>query len=521
MRIVLAIIVLLLTTPLSAADVPRRGGILTYAANAEPTSFDCHAADSFSLIQSVAPFYSTLLQFDLSRYPDIKGDLAQSWDVSKDFRTYTFKLRSDVKFHDGSPFTSADVKASYERIIKPSEGFSSPRRATLEVISATETPDPLTVVFKTSKVDSGLLQHFASPWNCIYSAAMLKDQASVRTKVMGTGPFIFAGYEKGKGLKGERFDGYFLKDRPFLDGFRLRYIVQNAAILNALQSGEIDAEFRSFSPSEAERLTEDKSARLNAQQADWTLNAMIAFNVERKPFNDPRVRKALSLAIDRWRGSEALGRTSILKPVGGVFRPGSEFAASEAQLVSLPGYSRDMRGNRETAKALLAEAGQSNLKFRLLNRAVVQPYSLAALFLIDQWRQIGVTVEHDPFDNAKFFASINKGDFDATIDFSNLFMDDPSLTMTKYISFDRSPENRSRVIDRDLDKLYDLQKETSDPAERRKLLREFEAIALERAYTVPLLWWRRITVMSDRVKGWHMSPSHLLGQDLANVWLSD
>src|SRR3990167_6166830 len=115
------------TSTVSAAQTPKRGGILTFAVSAEPPNYDCHANTSFAFIHPVRPHYSTLLKFDGNSYPKVVGDLAQSWTVSKDGLTYTFILRKGVKFHDGSTLGSADIKASYDRIRNPQGGARSLR----------------------------------------------------------------------------------------------------------------------------------------------------------------------------------------------------------------------------------------------------------------------------------------------------------------------------------------------------------------------------------------------------------
>ena len=131
------------------AETPKRGGILTFAVVAEPPTTDCHATTTFAMVHPVAPQYSTLLGFvgpmDKLR---IEGDLAESWEVSKDGLTYTFKLRKGVKFHDGSDLTSADIKATYERIINPAAEVISARKAQHQDIKQIDTPDPHTVVFR-------------------------------------------------------------------------------------------------------------------------------------------------------------------------------------------------------------------------------------------------------------------------------------------------------------------------------------------------------------------------------------
>src|SRR5688572_27444927 len=130
------------------AQQPERGGVLKFAVSAEPPNYDCHGATSFAFIHPVRPHYNTLLKFEESKYPEVKGDLAQSWDVAKDGLTYTFKLKPNIKFHDGTPLTSADVKASYERIANPPKGVVSIRSAAYGDIASIEAPDPQTVIFK-------------------------------------------------------------------------------------------------------------------------------------------------------------------------------------------------------------------------------------------------------------------------------------------------------------------------------------------------------------------------------------
>src|SRR6185312_4174958 len=117
-----------------ATPTPKRGGTLVFAVESEPANYDCHANVSFAFLHPIAPHYSTLLKFDADNYPAVVGDVAESWTVSPDKRVYTFKLRGGVLFHDGTPLTSADVKASYERIVHPPEGVFSARQATYTAI---------------------------------------------------------------------------------------------------------------------------------------------------------------------------------------------------------------------------------------------------------------------------------------------------------------------------------------------------------------------------------------------------
>jgi peptide/nickel transport system substrate-binding protein len=503
------------------AQSPKRGGTLQFAISAETPHYDCHGSDTFATLHFAAPFYSTLLKFNLDKYPEVMGDLADSWTAAPDLMTYTFKLHPGVKFHDGTPLTSADVKATYDRLRNPPPGVVSTRQATFGDIGTIETPDANTVVFKMRSVNAAMLEHFASPWNCIYSAKDLAaDPNAPKTKINGTGPFTFVEHVKGSHVSGKRNENYFKPGLPYLDGFKGVFMLQAAAMLNALQGGQVLAEFRGISPAERDRLVQAMDDKVRIEESSWTLNLLVAFNVEKKPFDDARVRKALLMAIDRWGGSQGLAKISTLRSVGGVIRPGSPYATPEAELVKLPGFSKDINASRAEAKRLLAEAGASNLKFTLHNRNLAMPYTPAGIFLVDQWRQIGVTVEHKQFDTAPYLATMNAGNHEVAIDFSNLFMDEPSLGLAKYVSFKRAPENRSRANDDELDKLYDAQVRELDANKRKDIIRAFEKRLFEQAYQQPILWWHRIVPTHKVVMGWKMSPSHNLGQDLGEVWLN-
>src|SRR3954471_9296195 len=197
------------------AQQPKKGGTLNFAISAETPHYDNHGSDTFATLHFAAPFYNTLLRFNLSKFPEIEADLADKWEVAPDLMTYTFKLHPGVKFHDGSDLTSADVKATYDRLRDPPQGVVSTRKATFSDIGTIETPDPLTVIFKMKAVNASMLEHFASPWNVIYSAKDLAaDPNGPKTKVNGTGPYTFTEHIKGGHVSGKRNENYFKKGLP-------------------------------------------------------------------------------------------------------------------------------------------------------------------------------------------------------------------------------------------------------------------------------------------------------------------
>jgi peptide/nickel transport system substrate-binding protein len=503
------------------AEEPQYGGELVMAVAAEPPNYDCAANTSFAFIHPIRPHYNTLLKFDAENYPAVTGDLAESWEISDDVLTYTFHLHQNVRFHDGTPFTSRDVQATYDRIRNPPEGVVSIRQALYADIESIETPDDHTVVVTLSAPNAAMLALFASPWDCIYSADKLEeDPRFPETNILGTGPFVFETHAAGSHWIGRRNEDYFVEGRPYLDSFRSIFMTDTAARVTALQAGEVHAEFRGHSPADRDRLIEALGDRAVVHEEPWVCKLVISFNTQREPFDDARVRRALSMAIDRWAGAEHLSRIALVERVGGVLRPGYDLAAPEEELTQFPGFSKDIEAARAEARQLLEEAGVPNLRFTFLNRNIPMPYVPVGIFLIDQWRQIGVEVEHEQLETRAYLSNLRGLNYDVGLDFNCDFMDEPNIQMAKYLSADISPINYAGYSDPRLDELYERQSRETDPERRAQLVREFEEILFEESYIVPSIWWHRIIVHLDEMRNWYMSPSHYLNQDLQDVWLA-
>jgi peptide/nickel transport system substrate-binding protein len=289
--------------------------------------------------------------------------------------------------------------------------------------------------------------------------------------------------------------------------------------MKAYESGKIMAEFRGMTPVERDTLVEALGDKVAVSESPWLSELLVVFNTKRPPFDDARVRRALSLAIDRWSAAKQLQGSTFLKYVGGLMRPGSAMATPEAALVQLPGFSRDINASRGEARRLLAAAGVRDLRVNLLVRGIPMPHFAAADLLVASWREIGVTVTQQRINIWDWQKLAEHGDFDVALDFSGDFYDDPTLQLTKYVSHDLSPVNYSGSADRFLDALFVAQAMATSPPERLKMVRDFERHALTEAYAVPLLWWDRIVVTSAKVRGWSITPSHFIGQDLTDVWL--
>src|SRR5262245_56382601 len=391
---------------IGASETPRRGGVLLAAIAADAPSLDIHQESTFATLQPLAPMYSTLLQIDPYSYPNIVGDVASDWKIAADGLTYTFKIRPDIRFHDGSPLTAVDVKASYDKILFPPDGVRSVRRNAYTAVASVEAPDPSTVVFTLKFPSASLLANLASPWNVIYPKKYLdRDPNYFKANVVGSGPFKFKSYTRGSTFEGERNPDYFIKDRPYLDGYKFYISPETSVRAAALRSGRAWIEFRTMPEAEVTAIRKQLGDKVVVQETPATGLFGIAINQTVKPFTDARVRKALTLGFDRYTASRVLYPLASLRDVGGLMRPASEWAMPEVDLQKLPGFGRDMEKNRAEARRLLAEAGYPNgVKVVLKNRNVKIPYQDFAVFAIQEWRKIGIEAEHRPLETAAWFA---------------------------------------------------------------------------------------------------------------------
>jgi len=511
----------------AAEAAPKRGGILKYVVPAEPPSYDGHRETTFALIHPIAPFYSVLIRVnpDNPASPtDFVCDLCTEFPQPTDGgKKYTFKIRRDVKFHDGSPLTAHDIVATFKKIIDPPKGVASARKAFYAMVAKYYAPDDYTVVFELKHPSGAFIPALGNPYNFVYSKKMLdKDMRWYEKNVMGSGPFKFKQAQPGALIGGVRNDNYHHKGKPYLDGFQAIFADKQSLRVQAIRGGRAYIEFRGFPPKSRDDLKKALGDKITVQESDWNCALFITPNNKVKPFDDVRVRRALTLAVDRWGGSNYLSQIAIVKTVGGVAFPGHPLAATKQELEQLAGYWPDIEKSRAEAKRLLAEAGFPNgFEFTLHNRGVDQPYKIVGTWLIDQWRKVGLKVEQWVQPTGPFYSVLRKSkNFQVSIDFNCQSVVNPLVDVSKFISDDRAGNNYASYQDRVLDELFDNMNRSGDPAEQRRLMRQFEKRALdEQAYTFITLWWYRIIPHNSIVKGWKISPSHYLNQQLETVWL--
>jgi peptide/nickel transport system substrate-binding protein len=512
----------------AAAETPKRGGTLTFVVSGEPPSYDGHRESTFAMLHWTRPFYSVLIRVnpDNPASPtDFVGDLAIEVPEPTDGgKKYTFKLRPNAKFWDGQPVTAHDVVASFNKIIFPPKGVKSARKGFYTMVEKVTAADDTTVAFELKYPSSAFIPALANPYNYIYSAKKLsQDIRWYEKNILGSGAFIFVKHERGQYLDGKRNPNYYHEGLPYLDGFRAILAKQQSQREKAIREGTAMIEFRGFPPRSRDILLRALGDQITVQECDWNTIQLVSPNHRVKPFDDPRVRRALSLAIDRWRGSEYLSRAAIVKTVGGIVAPGHPLAATQAELEQIAGYWPDIEKSRAEARRLLREAGiPDGFSFKFNVRDIDQPYKIVASWLVTQWQAIGLKPEQVILPTKPYWQGLRDpaSGYQVSIDFHTGAVTNPLLDVAKFISSDRSGINFANYTDRTLDDLFDKMNRTLDVAEQRRLMRQFEKRVLdEQAHMPNTLWWYRIVPYRSVVQGWKISPSHYLNQDLAMVWL--
>src|SRR5436853_270180 len=461
--------VLAIAMPAFGAEAPKRGGTLTFMIPADaPPSFDGHQEGTFAMLHATAPFYSTLIRINPenpSSTTDFVCDLCTEMPQPTDSgRTYTFKLRDGVKFHDGAPLTSADVKTSWESILHPQEGVLSPRESWYMMVDKVEAPDPKTVVFRLNFATAAFLPALADPFTFVYQKEKLEKHPHWYEKnILGSGPFKFVTYETGQSITGVRNPDYSHPGLPYLDGFTGIYAAKQATRLDAIRSDRAAAEFRGLPPSARDELKSALGDKITVQESDWNCGSLVTPNHAKKPFDDVRVRRALTLAVDRWHGVPALSKVADMHTVGGIVFPASPLAATKDELQQLAGFWPDIEKSRAEARRLLKEAGAEGLSFELLNRNVDQPYKYAGSWIVDEWSKVGLKVTQKTVPTGPWFETMRAGNFEVAVYGNCQIVVNPLVDVQRYLPYTVEAQNFGFYEDPASIELYEKMLAETDP----------------------------------------------------------
>ena len=463
-----------------SAQAPKSGGILNATLIESPPSFSIHDEATIGAVWPVMPCYNNLILFDPLKKQEgpatIIGELAEKWSWQDGGKTLIFSLRKDVKWHDGQPFTSKDVKYTFDSIRETPEMTAklrvNPRKSWYEGVVSIETTDPYQVAFRFKRAQPSILLMLASGYSPVYPSHV--PLAELRTKCVGTGPFKLKEVRPGELIEYTKNPDYFVKNRPYLDGIRYTIIKDRATRFAAIQAGRQDVPY----PLEiAKTLAESvKKAAPYLVLVDSTTNVYdsVFVNLSRPLFKDSKIRAAINLAIDR-KGYIQAGRQGAAI-VGGVMlpKPYGFWGLSEAEQAKIPGFG-DAAKQKTEAKKLLADAGygpSKPLKITISTRAVPSYVDLAS-YVIDQLKQVGIEATLEQIETGVWHAKMTRHEFEVAVDQTGTGPDDPDARL--YENFKcGSPRNYSAYCSEEVDALIDKQSETTDQKKRIQLVQELD-----------------------------------------------
>jgi len=516
------LLVVAMTVIASTAVAQKAGGILKRANDENPPSASIHEEGSNIVTTPFVPIFNNLVDFDATKpygRPDtIVPDLATSWSWSADNKTLTFKLHKGVTWHDGKPFSAADVKCTWDTLSgKRDAGWRrTPRAAWYKNLDEVVVDADDQVSFRLKRPQPSFLMFFAGGWSPVYPCHV--DGPTMRRRPIGTGPFMLKSFEPGKMIRLVKNPNYFKPGKPLLDGIEMPIIPQPSTRLLTFLAGDTDI----YTPS-AVLLAEVKNKRADAICDVGLSYAYTQLLINRKtaPFNDPRIRRAMALAIDRDAVVRVKG--AGLDRLGGELMPPPEGAwgLDKSQLGQLPGYTGDYAKRQDEARRLMAEAGygpDKPLTIVLSTRDVAR-YRDVSILLLDQLSKIGVKGELKTIDTAIWSNTLAKHNYQVAVRSRGQSMDDPDVAF--YESFScGSRNNVDGYCDKETEALIEKQSMTVDPAERKKIVQEIDR-RLQMDVTRPTITFAALPYCRrPHVKGYVPSMnSQYSNLRMENVWL--
>jgi peptide/nickel transport system substrate-binding protein len=480
----------------AANGTAKAGGVLRLVHREDlPQGFAIHESSTNSVTWPAMPCYSNLVIFDqLKRVesPDtIVPELAERWSWQDNYRNLIFFLRRDVRWHDGQPFTSRDVKFTFDTVREakdaPAKLRINPRKEWYANVEAIEAPDPYTVVFRLKRPQPSLLVMLASGYSPVLPAHV--PIAEHRSRCVGTGPFRFKEWKRGESVDLVRNPDYFVKGRPYLDGVHYVVVVERGTRVAALQSGQVDAAYpgdTTVSIAEQLRAAVPQMVFVNTPT---NVNENLLMNTKRPPFDNVAVRRALSLAVDRHayvttvhRGSAIVGAAMLPKPLG-------VWGLVEKDVSQLPGYGKSAR-DKERARQILAEAGFGPgrpLRVEMVTRAIAIYLDFAS-FVINELKQVSVEATLKQIETAQWAALTTRREFQIASNLTGLGVDDPDANFYENYACG-SPRNYTDYCDEGVMRLIDQQSQETDGARRMALVAQIQR-KLEEDAARPIMGWR-------------------------------
>jgi peptide/nickel transport system substrate-binding protein len=449
----------------------------------------------------------------------IVPDLATGWSWNEDGTELTFPLHQGVTWHDGKPFTARDVQCTWDMLTgKSSEKLRvNPRKSWYRNLAAVTTNGDYEVTFHLKRPQAAFVALLASGWSSIYPCHVAPRD--MRSHPIGTGPFKFIEFKPNEHIKVTRNPDYWKSGRPYLDGIEYTIIPNVSTRILAFITGKFD-----MIPGVTIPLLKDvKSQAPEAicEVAATNINRTLGINRDKPPFDNPDLRRAMTLTLDRQAYIDIL--TEGKGDIGAVMQPPPEGAWGMPPeiLRTLPGYDPDVRKNRAEARRIMEKLGyrpDKRLAVTVSTRNIAT-YRDSSVILIDQLKEIYIDGVLEPIDTVNWYPKVMRKDFTVTVNVSENSLDDPDpIFYQNYVC--GAERNYTGYCNPELDQAIDRQSMEPDRNKRKQLVWEIERKLAEDDARPIIYYLRGATCWHPHVKGLTIMVNSIFnGSRFEDLWL--
>jgi peptide/nickel transport system substrate-binding protein len=503
----------------------KHGGTLKFYHRDNPPTASIHEEATVSTINPFMAVFNNLVLFDQNKPSNsldtIVPDLAESWSWSDDRKRVTFKLRQGVKWHDGKPFTSKDVGCTFDLLLgKAKEGLRlNPRQVWYHNVANVRLDGDYEVTVELKEPQPSFLALLASGYTPIYPCHV--SPREMRTKPIGTGPFKFVEFRRNEVVRLARNPDYWKKGRPYLDAIEVRIIPSRSTRILAFVSGEFDMTYDTDIPIPLIKDVQSQAPKAICQLRPTGVYVNLLVNREAAPFNDPKLRQAMALAIDRKSFDDILGEGKL--GISGAMQPPPEGAwgMPEEMLRTLPSYGKDVEQNLAQARAIMQELGygpDKPLKLKVSTRDIAI-YRDPAVILIDQLKKIYLEGELDVVDTTIWHRKVTRGDYSVGLNLTGLAVDDPDVNFVENYTCN-SERNYNKYCSPEVEQLIAQQSKEADVAKRKAIVWQIERKLAEDVARPVIHFQRAATCWYPQVKGLVLHQNSIYnGARYEDVWL--
>ena len=507
------------------AFAQKPGGTLRLYHRDSPASMSILEESTVSVVMPMMGVFNNLIVFDQNvaqnSLQSIVPDLATSWSWSDDGKRLTFKLRDGVKWHDGKPFTTNDVKCTWDLLLGKGSAKlrADPRKDWYENLDDVAAEGDSQATFVLKRPQPALLTLLASGYSPVYPCHV--PPAQMRQHPIGTGPFKFVEYKPNETIKLVKNPDYWKPGRPYLDAIEFTIIPNRSTASLAFVAGKLDMTFPDELTPPLMRDVKNQAPQAVCENRATNVSTNLLINRDKPPFDNPDIRRALSLALDRKSFIDIL--TEGDGNVGGAMLPPPEglWGMPPEMLAGLPGYGPDVQKNRAEAKALMEKLGygpDKRLAIKVATRNIAL-YRDPAVILIDQLKQIYIDGELDVVETANWYPKIARKDYQIGLNLTGSAVDDPDQQFFENYACN-SIRNYTGYCNKELDERFVAQSTETDQEKRKKLVWDIDRALQEDGARPIVMHNRGGTCWQPQVKGLVLQVNSIYnGWRFEDVWL--